>query len=222
MPCANHPEVLAGLAVCVRCHRRFCGDCIIRLRGKASCARCKPYILRAVRSGMARGPRLASRGARLGARFLDNLFTTVPLVVVLIALARCGLILADPGVLLICSFAVILAVGIYEAGMLTWRGQTMGKIALGIRVTGPKGAPINSGQAWGRTIARVGFSLVHLWFFDAIFILSGSRACLHDRMAGTMVVVGAARPTRGVTAQWRARPARTATRAVTRTGLRRR
>ena len=38
--------------------------------------------------------------------------------------------------------------------MLSRRGQTLGKIALKIKVVRPDGSPITTGQAWGRSLLR--------------------------------------------------------------------
>jgi uncharacterized RDD family membrane protein YckC len=85
-------------------------------------------------------------------------------------------------------FAVYLALIIYEGLMLAHRGQTLGKMAVKIRVVRPDGAPITKGQAWGRAILRG--VLVHvlslLNYIPAL--VTKEKTCIHDLVANTRVV----------------------------------
>jgi uncharacterized RDD family membrane protein YckC len=78
--------------------------------------------------------------------------------------------------------------------MLQLRGQTLGKMARGLKVVRPDGGDISTGQAWVRPLVRdgIGFlsafapcaSLVnYLW---AMF--TKEKTCLHDLAAKTRVV----------------------------------
>jgi uncharacterized RDD family membrane protein YckC len=87
---------------------------------------------------------------------------------------------------------IVLGLGLpimYEALMLAKRGQTLGKMALKIKVVRDDGSDISAGQAWGRALSRslMGITII-LGFIDIIMIFSGTRTCLHDRMAKTRVV----------------------------------
>jgi uncharacterized RDD family membrane protein YckC len=84
------------------------------------------------------------------------------------------------------AFAAVVVV--YEALMLKARGQTLGKMAVGIRVVTPDGAPISAGQAWGRAVLRqVFFSYFALInYLPALF--TKQRTCLHDMIVKTRVV----------------------------------
>ena len=46
------------------------------------------------------------------------------------------------------------AVFLYEGLMLSSRGQTLGKMAVGIKVVTPEGQEIGAGQAWSRALVR--------------------------------------------------------------------
>jgi len=66
-------------------------------------------------------------------------------------------------------------------------GQTLGKMALGIKVVTPTGEPITYGRAAGRVASEIitGFTfgigyLMMLW--------DDEKRTLHDRIAGTRVV----------------------------------
>jgi uncharacterized RDD family membrane protein YckC len=66
-------------------------------------------------------------------------------------------------------------------------GQTLGKMAVGIKVVSPAGEPIGFGKAAGRVLAEIvtGFTigigyLMMLW--------DSERRTLHDRLASTRVV----------------------------------
>lgn len=94
------------------------------------------------------------------------------------------------GIILIAA-SVALAL-LYEP-LLTARkgsrnGQTLGKQALGIRITNLQGGPISTGQAWGRSlfaslISKNVLYLGHLWMlWDAM------KQTWHDKVAGTLVL----------------------------------
>ena len=84
-----------------------------------------------------------------------------------------------------------LASAAYEALMLTAFGQTLGKMAMGIRVVQSDGSKIQPGQAWKRGILRNVLQITQIGgLIDALMIFSGNRATLHDRFATTAVVVG--------------------------------
>ena len=69
----------------------------------------------------------------------------------------------------------------------TKNGQTLGKMALKVRVVRPDGSPISPGQAWGRVAMRT--ILGCLWIVDYIpAFFTPERTTLHDMVAGTRVV----------------------------------
>ena len=67
-------------------------------------------------------------------------------------------------------------------------GQTLGKQALGIRVTNLQGGPISAGQAWGRSlfagfVSKNFFHLGYLWM-----LWDGMKQTWHDKVANTLVL----------------------------------
>jgi uncharacterized RDD family membrane protein YckC len=76
---------------------------------------------------------------------------------------------------------------VYEGWMLQAKSQTLGKMALGLRVVTPDGGVITTGQAWGRTAAKILLaSCLGLTYIPAL--LTRERTTLHDLLAGTRVV----------------------------------
>lgn len=83
---------------------------------------------------------------------------------------------------------------LYEGLMLTARGQTLGKMALGIRVSRLVGdRSLQTGQAWGRAAVYTLPPIVGIgslfWLIDVLWHLwdRPNRQCLHDKAATTVV-----------------------------------
>lgn len=199
MPCVNHPDVVADLSACSRCGKQFCGDCVITLQGKTICAGCKGERVQDIKSGsVMEDLDMAGRGARLGGAIIDGLVMIALILPPLFAFGAFSAVTttgkvttSSDGVgeiLLITVFP--LAIGaLYEALMLTWRGQTLGKMALKLKVVRPDGSDISGGQAWGRAVSRILMSATRiLGFIDTLMIFSKPRTTLHDRIAKTRVV----------------------------------
>jgi uncharacterized RDD family membrane protein YckC len=207
VPCPNHPQVTEGLGACSQCGRNFCGDCLVQLGGVPTCAGCKLERLSDIRTGVA-DVNFAGAWTRFAAQFIDGLLFIVPSTVLYFSgflysfaprfgppprsedLARFG-IRPQNGTWLPLLFTVLLmfATVVYEALMLTARGQTLGKMALGIKVVTPQGGDIRGGHAWARAFSRsVMNALYFVGLIDSLFIFSGRRRTLHDRIAQTVVV----------------------------------
>ena len=207
-PCPNHPLVTHGLGACGRCGQAFCGDCLVQLGGLLTCAGCKLGRLSELRSGTADLElQLAGRGRRFTAASLDSLLFLGPWFALYVSgllysygphfgrapsaaeLARAG-IHQQRGVWLpvLCSFLLLFCGVLYEAWMLAARGQTLGKMAVGIKVVTPQGGDIRAGQAWVRALSGTLMALVYLNYVDDLFIFTPRRRTLHDRLAKTVVV----------------------------------
>jgi uncharacterized RDD family membrane protein YckC len=197
MGCAQHPEVENGLELCDRCGGTFCGDCFVVLRDRAYCASCKEEHLRDLRSGLRPGALdLASIGRRFAGSWLDGFVTAVgsyaivlPIMIPAMAIAGAGK--GEPSgavmALSLLTYPVYFAVPIaYEGLMLQRRGQTLGKMALGVRVVTPEGQPISRGQAWTRAALKVLLGgCLGVTYLTAF--LTRERTCLHDLIAKTRV-----------------------------------
>lgn len=194
MACANHPAVTTGLVRCKRCEQTFCRNCVVALRGQYYCARCKSDQVRDIQSGTEAGVlELATLGRRFGAQWVDGLVFMViflPLYFVLFLGAGAAGATPDAGL----GLTALLTIGgaalvfVYEGLMLSSRGQTLGKMAVGIKVVTPEGQDIAAGQAWGRALVRqVFFSYFALLdVLPAVF--TKQRTAVHDLAAKTRVV----------------------------------
>lgn len=195
MICRNHVDVSEGVRRCSRCGGPFCNDCLVDISGRPYCATCKGEQLLDVRSGVdPQGMDYASIGRRFAAQFIDGLVIGVPVMVIFMVLIV-GFVSAsgpqsEPPVGIIAFFYIglIFIPMIYEAMMLRARGQTLGKMAMKVRVVRADGSDLTAGQAWGRAGARVllGFFVSILEYVPAFF--TPDRKTLHDMIAGTRVV----------------------------------
>lgn len=125
----------------------------------------------------------------------------IVLIPVNIVLAVAGLVswkADDPGGALTTSADLrtstvsALAYFVYEGLMLTRRGQTLGKMALGIRVAMLESGAVPAGSAgWSRAfVYSVSAWICCLWPVNVLWHLFDRpyRQCLHDKVAGTVVV----------------------------------
>lgn len=76
---------------------------------------------------------------------------------------------------------------VYMIGFWTWKGQTPGKMAMGIRIVAADGGPIGLGRAIIRYLGFfVSAAILYLGFIMIAF--DGRKQGLHDKIAGTFVV----------------------------------
>lgn len=192
MICRNHVDVIEGIRRCARCSTPFCRNCLVEIQGRPYCATCKDEQLLDVRSGLPLAGTLnyASIWARFGGVFLDNLLIAIPVYVVLFGLAFAfSNTEGTPHPLInFISIPLSFAQVLYEGLMLSNRnGQTLGKLAVRVRVVRPDGSPISTGQAWGRVLMKM--LLGCLCFVDYIpAFFTPEKTTLHDMVAGTRVV----------------------------------
>jgi uncharacterized RDD family membrane protein YckC len=193
MICRNHVEVSEGVRRCALCGGTFCGNCLVTIGDQPYCAGCKSERLLDARSGVyQQGLRLSGFWQRAGAYMLDYLIQLVAMYAIFIPVGIVAAMTAkdaDPSlwVLLIypIGFAVVIA---YEALMLSMKnGQTVGKMALRIRVVRPDGSPISKGQAWGRSVMRLVLGCLIIVDY-LVFFFTDERTTLHDITAKTRVV----------------------------------
>jgi uncharacterized RDD family membrane protein YckC len=189
MICRNHVDVSEGVRRCNRCGASFCSDCLVDIGGKPYCATCKTEELLDVRSGIERGTLdLAGIGRRFGAAFLDGILMWIPI----------GIMIASLGLARATSirfaggwnfwFLIPTAIGItYQATMLAARGQTLGKMALKVKVVAADGTELTGGQAWGRELARAVLGFLYVVDYIPAFFTK-EKTTLHDLVAKTRVV----------------------------------
>jgi uncharacterized RDD family membrane protein YckC len=128
---------------------------------------------------------LAERGSRLGAHILD--------VIILLAMVYVPLLI---GLAVHHAIGGLLAV----AGFIAWfwltilfilrNGQSIGKKIVGIKVVTTDGGPVSLGQIIVlRNVLNALLGLVPLYgLVDALLIFGEARQCIHDKIAGTIVI----------------------------------
>src|SRR5436190_17587110 len=178
MICRNHVDVSEGVRRCHRCGSTFCPDCLVDIAGAPYCATCKNEQLLDVRSGVSGVLDFASIGRRFGASFLDGLVTGIPTLILVFAVfgltPRASSRFTSP-IFLIPSIGAV----IYQAAMLKWRGQTLGKMAMKVKVVRPDGTDISGGQAWGREVSRALLGFLYLVDYIPVFFTKDKRT-VHD------------------------------------------
>jgi len=185
MICRNHVDVSEGVRRCARCGATFCRDCLVDIGGHPYCATCKTEQLLDVRSGVQRGALdLATIGRRFLAYFVDSILLYVVNLVLGFGL---GMAMArstgpTPGLVLVSTLLSILVSVSYDALFVAARGQTLGKMALRIKVVSEDGSNVSTGQAWGRAFAKL------IPFAVLVALFNKERKGLHDMLARTRVV----------------------------------
>jgi uncharacterized RDD family membrane protein YckC len=141
--------------------------------------------------------------AHLGRRLLARLIDTVVLVVIdlLLGLAIAGKDMnssdVSRGKQVLLAVLVFVLYFAYEGAMTAARGQTLGKIALGIRAARLSDGAVPGRAGWVRAAvyALPGLLIVVLigplfWLLDSLWCTWDRpyRQCLHDKAAKTVVV----------------------------------
>ena len=155
-------------------------------------------------AGRSSGPELASRGVRLGAYLVDSVISVIAVLVIvasgfwitfddIIQMVRLQSTNEFVQVMLVSSI-VFMAINGY---LLVIRGQTVGKLMLGIRIVdSATGGKVSAAKILGlRYIVFFFLQIIPVFGMrelvsgiDALFILRDDRRCLHDLLAGTIVV----------------------------------
>jgi len=190
MLCRNHIDVAEGVRRCARCGTPFCPDCLVEISGRPFCATCKSEQLLDVRSGVDRSQMQYARIlSRFGAMVLDGLLMAIPMYTILGIIVLSASRGEQPSALInFISIPLSFVSLLYEGLMLSNKnGQTLGKMALKVRVVRPDGSPISAGQAWGRVIMRTVLGcMIIVDYIPAFF--TQEKTTLHDMIAGTRVV----------------------------------
>ncbi|MGZ5443184.1 MAG: RDD family protein [Thermoanaerobaculia bacterium] len=194
MICRNHVDVDEGVRRCSRCGGTYCPDCLVTIQDRPFCATCKTEQLMDVRSGVDR-TRLVYGGfwQRFGAQIIDGLIVGVPAYAIAMGVIFGVALAAQQNeaaslFMLLAYIPMFVFPVLYEALMLSMKnGQTVGKMALRLRVVRPDGSRITTGQAWGRAVMRL--VLGCLVIVDYIpYFFTDEKTTLHDMVAGTRVI----------------------------------
>ena len=131
---------------------------------------------------------LAQPATRLVAKVIDSVALVLPAI-----LAASTLDLQGRGVVHVGLALAMLPLGI-NAFLLSRDGQTIGKLATGIRIVRRDGSRAGLGRILAyRTMPLLFLSAVpgvggFIGLADALMVFSENNQCLHDRLADTVVV----------------------------------
>lgn len=131
---------------------------------------------------------LASRSERFKAAVIDSLLIYVPTVILVSVFPKKEDI---PGLAYAALGLYLLGLLFIQGGFLVARGQTIGKKLINIQIVrskdGQNGGFVNNVLL--RTVVNGLITLIPLYLLvDILFIFSDTKRCLHDRIAGTIVV----------------------------------
>jgi uncharacterized RDD family membrane protein YckC len=186
---------------------------LVQIAGTWVCADCKPaFLSRVMASGAAGASPLARRYGgfwiRFGARFIDGLIFTVPMLIFaalyLPNLLRAGRVAGRPASVPNPAFAfgfitfflvLFLAGGFYEILMLRYRNGTLGKMACGLKVIRSDGRSLSWGVCFGRffmwNVVTSGIPYINsvLMLVSSIMLgVDNEKRALHDRVCDTRVI----------------------------------
>ena len=176
-----------ALVECSVCHGSFSPDQTIKYGTMMVCAGCKPRFLQGLREGTTK-PTAALNYAEAGPRIVAKILDIVIGWGWGFGMQMLALNLGRGSVMSILVYTVSFLVGLaYVPVMLAWRGQTLGKIVMKIRVVNPDGSKINGWKAVGRWLSEFASACIcGIGYIFAFF--DEERRALHDRIASTRVV----------------------------------
>jgi uncharacterized RDD family membrane protein YckC len=149
------------------------------------------------------GLQLATRWQRFCATFIDGLFVLALSAAVMLPMYGTSYFQTMAHDKTAVLGGLVLYVSIFyivEGWFLYQRSQSLGKIAMGLRIVRPDGSHASFGRAFGVRLVAFGLAgyipivgpLVDL--VDVVFIFGKRRRCLHDLAADTIVVTAASAP----------------------------
>jgi len=186
MICRNHVDVSEGVRRCGRCGATFCRDCLVDIAGVPYCATCKTEQLLDARSGVQRTALdIAGIGRRLVGYIIDSFilyFVNIIIGFVIVMAMAAGSRGAATAAPIFGAIAGLFVTVAYDALLTAARGQTLGKMALTIKVVSEDGGQVRTGQAWGRAFAKL------IPFATVVALFNDERKGIHDMLAHTRVV----------------------------------
>lgn len=182
-------------AVCAECGGKFSKDDMIKYGESWVCARCKPVFIQKIKEGVTVSQmNYAGFWIRFGAYIIDGVIMTVVnfifgMVIALVGLS--SLSQDDPSRALITtaisSLINLTIYVLYETYFVGKWGATIGKMACGLKVVTPEGAPVSYLRAFGRVFAKmISAMIIYIGYIMAGF--DDEKRGLHDRMCSTRVI----------------------------------
>ena len=146
------------------------------------------------------GPALGGLGARFAAAMIDGIFALALSLAIMLPMYGTDYFQMAASSKLSVLTGMLVYLGLFyavEGWFLYQRSQSLGKMALGLRIVRRDGSPASFGRKFG--LRLVGFGLLgwipivgpFIGLADCLFIFRASRRCLHDELADTIVVTAA-------------------------------
>lgn len=197
---------------CSECGRALGQSDLVQIAGTLVCANCKPaFLSRMMASGAGASPlawRYGGFWIRFGARFIDGLVFTIPMVIffamfmpsLIRAQRQAGGAAGAPNLFAASGFItffliMFVAGGFYEILMLKYRSATVGKMACGLKVIRSDGRSLGWGVCFGRffmwNVVTSGIPYLNSVFMLVTSIMLGvddEKRALHDRVCDTRVI----------------------------------
>ena len=203
MDCAAHPGTTTS-RFCAQCGKPFCDRCLVTFLGRDLCGSCKQSALRDVQHGQSGSAvENAGFGPRFFAMFIDIIVVAIPTRAIQVPLmvsvagraphvapgTLAGVAIAPFGWgVLLLSWLIGLAIqSTYFTWMIGARGQTLGKMALRLKVVREDLSKVSYARAFGRFWGYQLSSLV-LFIGYLMVIFSKDRKALHDFLCDTRVI----------------------------------
>lgn len=117
---------------------------------------------------------------------LFAVFSVIVFLMLLFLTSREARIAVTLSALMIIPVSKLIYGSIMEASK---KQATYGKLLMGIKVTDESGNRITSGQAWGRNFSKL-LCILTLGIGYLMGFFDKRQQCLHDKIAGTMVIKG--------------------------------
>jgi uncharacterized RDD family membrane protein YckC len=184
MICRNHVDVSEGIRRCGRCGATFCRDCLVEIGGTAYCATCKTEQLLDARSGVQQTVLdIAGIGRRFVGYFIDTILMSFMNVIIGWGIGFVMALAGAANAVSVVGALIGLLIGVaYDALLTAARGQTLGKMAMTMKVVSEDGSQVTTGQAWGRAFAKL------IPFSALVALFNQERKGIHDMLARTRVV----------------------------------
>lgn len=193
---ATGAGISGDVVVCQECQKTVPKAETIQYGDGYVCAACKPAFFQKVREGVTPGTLGAVRYAgfwiRFGAKFLDNIITSIvslPLTLGLGVASQQPNSFGEIAAIQSLSMGLGLLIGLaYTTFFLGKYGATPGKMAVKIKVVGADGSKLTYGRAAGRFFAEIlsGCPTLMIGYIMAAF--DQEKRALHDRICGTRVI----------------------------------
>jgi len=149
------------------------------------------------------GQQLATRGSRFLGALVDGLFGLALSLAVMLPMYGTSYFRMAAANKFSVLTGMLLYLGVFyavEGWFIYHRRQSLGKMALGMRIVRADGSEASFGRAFGLRLVAFGFvgwvPFVgpFIGFADCLFIFAASRRCLHDLIADTIVVTAKSSP----------------------------